>query len=230
MNLTAPLQQTLPTLQRYADQLKEYLERRRLERRETLLIVEPDGYWYASLPAPELDRLNWQGRYTGVDRLPRWIGAGIGTVVGVLLMGLWLQWMLGWIEFSFIVGLMFGGPPGFISGWLVGLFRFSDKALWVMRRRPATTGAKNEDIPGSLEAVVPRELLQHYNSDDTPFVIRADSLNGIRQQSAMRRLFRRTDKGLEKMQVFAMVVLILAFGAMLFLAFAMNQNTPAAGG
>ena len=182
----------------------------RPEPREPLLIVDPDRYWYASLPVSQLSKLDWRGRYVGSSKRGKFIGAGIGAFLGWIMAGLLLMLVFPF-EVAVVLGFFTVPMLSWLPGWVIGERR-SNRPLWVMRR-----------VEGHLIAVVPKALLQSYDSSDKPRVIRADTLGGVREQLAIKNLFRRSDKLSQRLQIGSMVMLLIVLvGLMVFAGIAME--------
>ena len=207
---------------------RKVLERRQpVIKRETVLIVDDGAYWYASLPESELAELDDSARYIGASKAALWWGSALGGLMGFIVIGALIQALLGFAQFSVIMGFMFGGPTGVLGGWWIADSRFKERALWVVRRKESGRGNRY------FEPVIPRELLDHYTADNKPFVMRSHMLTGVRDQQAMQNLFARRNKAAQRLQMFAMIVLMGAIAGFLFLMFLVNQdsiNNAAPGG
>ena len=197
----------------------------RLQGRELLLIIDPTGYWYASLPQSVLGALDFRGRYTTASMGPYILGAFFGALVltGLILAflttvhtveeGLILDAYVNKIKV--VVALFFGVPIGGIVGFVLG-GKSRAPAMWVVRR-----------AGGQLQAVVPKAMLTEYAEEAKRVqVYRASSLSGVVRQLDARRFYKgRRPAWQQKIEFGSMVVIIISLvGMMLFFALAVKGD------
>ncbi|GIV82900.1 MAG: hypothetical protein KatS3mg051_2254 [Anaerolineae bacterium] len=199
----------------------------RRERRETLLIVEPEGdyrCWLASLPMSQLRRIDYTARYVpAMARSYRyWCVAG-GIVVGIMLMTALFTWLLnGLILAAAILGALPGMLVGGPVGWWLGR-ALSPRPIWVVKRQRTT-----QQRPGQLTPVLPQPLVEQYADSRHEFALRASFLHDIRQQRGIARLFSvRASRRYQRLQLTSLIVLAGALAVLIVFLLLVRQEHSA---